>query len=217
MPIVPDVAAVQFLGIQADGQASSNTFHVHKSGAGIPDLPTMLALATDIKAWFDTTYRAMMTTADTWQSIKVSQVIFPTGSGPYGEQLLVVNEAGTVSSSKSCPESVCGLISLKTNVAKKYARGHLFLPPAWDKADLGAPRVWGTGAVYKTNGIALAAKFAAGCGPTPTWTGTQLSGWTLAIYSKQQDKVAGPAVTDCAGAIFSNTVRWLRSRERGTT
>lgn len=214
---LPDVVAIRALMKLADGQAVVNTFHVHKPGEGIPDVATMTALLADIDTWFLSTYEATLTTADTFVGWTCSQIVFPANAGPYDEITLPKNVAGAISAGRNCPESLCAVISFKSIIAKRYARGHIFAPPLQDKADLSTPRVFGTGTPYMTRINALAAKYAAGAWPTPTWTGSQLSGWNMAIYSKQQDKIAGPAVSDVASALATTQVHWLRSRERGTS
>jgi hypothetical protein len=76
-------------------------------------------------------------------------------------------------------------------------------------------KLWNTSSGSWTEWSAFVAKLATGCGASPTWTGSTLSGYHLAIYSKQQNKVVGPAITECSGVLLRPEVRWLRSRERG--
>jgi hypothetical protein len=109
------------------------------------------------------------------------------------------------------------VISVKTVVAKRYARGRIFAPSAWEAASLGNGRKFGLASTYLTNLTALAARMATGCGPSPTWTGAHLAGYTMCVFSKQQDKVVGPAITDASTCVARQEVHWLRSRERGTS
>ncbi len=212
-----DLVKVNLLASLSTGQACSNTFYIHKAGLGIPGLSELTSLATEIDTYFNATYRAMLTTADTYVAVRTYQAVDPTAKGPYLEAVLPKNSAGTVAFTRDCPESTCGIMAIQSSVAKRYARGRLFLPSNWQAADMNNGRKFNLTSTYYLNGVALAARFATGAGPSPTWTGAHLAGYTLCIFSGQQDKVVGPAITDASAVIMRPEVHWLRRRERGTS
>ncbi len=215
MANVADVAKVNILSTLPTGQAVSNTFYVHNPGLGIPGLTEITNLATDIDTYFTTTYRAMLTSLATMVAIRTYSVPDPTTKEPYLEYVLQKNLAGTGAFTQSGPDSACAVAALQTSVAAKYARGHLFLPPQLLSTMDNNGRNWNQSSGSWAAWLAFVAKMATGCGASPTWTGSTLSQYTLCIFSKQQNKVVGAAVTDCSTVTLRPEVRWLRSRERG--
>lgn len=219
MSLFNGLAGVTFLSTAPNGQGISNTFHVSNPGAGSPpDLTELTALGTDLVTWFGTAYRATLGTTSTLVNVTTRQVSDPTTPSVILEAVTVVNGAGSrsVGAGSSVPYSLCGVLSLHTPNASRRSRGHMFLPPCQVSGPL-AGNLLNTGDAYYTNAVALAAKFAAGCGVSPTWTGSHLSNYGLVIYSKTAAKVGAPSVSLCSAATINPSVRWLRSRERGTT
>lgn len=215
--IVNGVASCTFLSTLAGGQAVSNTFHITNEGSSPPDLATLNQLATDLAAWFTVTYKAMMTSGDTFNTITVRQVPDPAAPAPYEQAQVTVNVVGTHSGTGSIsPDSACGVLKLKTAFASRNSRGHLFLPPNKIASEFNGD-LYNAGSAYMTNGAALAAKFAAGASLSPTWTGTDLPSWFLCIYSKALQLRSEPSVFVCNAAVMDTKVHWLRSRERGSS
>jgi len=215
MGLIDGLVGVTFLSQYASGQAISNTFHIQDPGAGSPpDLAELTGLANDLDSWFTASYRACLLTGDTFKQITTRQVADPTTPGAVVEAIVVKNQAGTIAQSRTTPESASVLMDLSTNLAAKFARGHLFLPGAYSGSFLSG-NIWTAGSL--TNFDTLVGKWSAGCTLSPTWTGSHLSNYSMAIFSKQQNKVPGPAVNICFTATRNAKVHWLRSRERGSS
>lgn len=215
MGLIDGLAACTILSTYASGQAISNTFHIQDPGAGSPpDLAELTGLANDLDTWFTSTYRAVLLTTDTFKQITCRQVPDPTTPGAVVEAIVVKNQLGTIAQVRTTPQSASVLMDISTNVAAKWARGHLFLPGAYSGSFMSGD-VWAAGSL--TNFDTLVAKWTAGCTLSPTWTGSHLSNYSLAIFSKQQNKIPAPQVTIAFNATRNAKVHWLRSRERGSS
>lgn len=212
------LARISILSFDISGQAVSNSFYVVDPGAGSPPNDGELAgLLTDLSAWFDTTYLALLWTGSTLDSWSAKQVVAPGGSDVPIEHVLSINAAGTAGSAGSTllPEPICPVVSLKTGFASRRARGHMFLPPAL-KSGSTDRQTFQTG-TWWTAVQAYTAKLAAGCGSSPSWTGTHLSNYNLCVYSKTADAAAETAIFACTTAVTGTKVHYLRSRAKGAT
>jgi hypothetical protein len=213
--LIDGLISATFLSFYGSGQAISNTFHLQDPGAGSPpDLAELTAVANDLDTWFTSTYRACLLTGDTFKQITTRQVADPTTPGAVIEAIVVKSLAGTIAQSRTTPESASVLMDISTNVAAKWARGHLFLPGAYSGSFLSG-NIWTAGSL--TNFDTLVAKWTAGCTLSPSWTGSSLANYSLAVFSKQQNKIPAPQVTIAFNATRNAKVHWLRSRERGST
>ena len=218
MALFNGLAKVTFSSTLASNQQVSNTFYVGKASLGSPpDLTTLGNLASDLQTWFSTTYRAILDTSAKWDSITVYQVPDPTAPAVPLEYQLAVALAGTRTPAGSIgPGSLCGVIQLKTPNASRRFRGHLFAPPSLNGGDVGSGDKINLASGYGLQLSNLAAKFAAGAGTSPTWTGTTLASWTLSIYSKRAASLGLASVAICNTAVADGRWHWLRSRERGS-
>lgn len=212
------VASLQLQSHIASGQAVRNTVHVWDSGLGAP--PTyaqLLALATDFWAYVGTTYKACLATTGTVDQVIAKTVADPTDPGVNIEAAYTVNAAGTLAlSNEVAPSEACAILSLKTQNASRRFRGHLFMPPAQMARQLQG-EVWDTSGSYYTAVAAFAAKLDDGCGPSPSWTGSTLSGYELQIYSNKAASLSLASLSPCTTIAAPSRVHWLRSRGRGTT
>lgn len=217
MALFNGLARVNFSSTLASGQQVSNTFYVGKASLGSPpDLTTLTNLGTDLATWFSTTYRAILDTSAKFDTITVAQVSDPTAPAIGLEVQDAVALAGTRTPAGSVgPQSLCGVIQLKTPNASRRFRGHLFAPPSMNGGDVGSGDKINLASGYGLQLSNLAAKFAAGAGTSPTWTGTTLSTWTLSIYSKRAASLGLASVAICSTAVADGRWHWLRSRERG--
>lgn len=219
MSLFNGLAKVQIHSQLASGQACLNTLYLSRVGSGSPpSLTDLTNLITDLDTWLGTQYRAVLTTADTLVEYRAYQVADPTNPSPPLETVLPKNVVGTRTvSSDPSPQSLCTIISLKTPNASRRFRGHMFLPPAKDASALLNDGYKGSQA-YWVAVSALNVKYQAGCGVSPTWTGSTLSSWTLSVYSNTAALQSAPSVAICSTtAINSARANWLRSRERGTS
>lgn len=213
------LASVTMLSTLPSGQGCANTVHIAQETAGTPPSPAVLAqLAADWLAYFETTYRAILTTDSTFDSIKVAQVPDPTiAHDAYADFLLPVAVAGTrTPGTEKAPEQACMCVSLKTNSGQRSYRGHLLLPSCISVGDLDGQDYDQTQPYYVA-GAAFATKLQTGVGPAPTWTGTDLPNYSLSIYSRTLQTRAMPSVTGVVTVVPRTAVHWLRSRARGTT
>lgn len=210
------LAQLQIQSHAADGQAVVNSLHVCNPAAGSPpDVPTLLGLATEFWAWISATYTALCCTDVTIDQIVARQVNDPATPGLILEAAYTVGTAGTRGTgARQGPRSLCGIASIKTPTASRRFRGHNFLPPITDVASLSGNNLDPSG-TYHTAAAAYVAKLQAGCEPSPTWTGTHLASYSLAIYSLTSDRVAGPPYAQVSLVTLQTKVSFLRSRERG--
>lgn len=212
------LASVQLLSSLPNGQQVANTFHILDQGAGDPPSPADLAdLAAQIDTYFTTVYRDILTTACTFNAIKVSQVPDPTiPHDAYADYILPKNLAGlrTVSD-EAAPNQACICVSLKTNSGQRSYRGHLLMPPSLHARDM-AGQTYSHASAYYTACAAFAALLQTGCFGSHTWTGSKLSSYYLYIYSKTLQSRAQPALTGVITVVTNDAVHWLRSRARGT-
>lgn len=214
MSALPDIARCTFLSKLSTGQVCSNTFHIAKTIGSAPDLTTLTNLANDLATYFDASYRLMLGTVDTFVSVTVKQERNPLSPGGELQYVKTLNLAGTYAFTRNCPEALCGVISIKTPVATRRARGHFFAPPGLDRGNM-VNRLWGgNDGAHLT---ALAARFANGTSTSgPAWTGATLSSWILGVYSKSDASAANPYFYGANAVTSDLTVHWLRSRIRGT-
>jgi hypothetical protein len=216
--LVPGLARVAIKSTVQGGQAVNNTFYISDGSANIPDLSKLTNLATDLDAFFTTTYRVLLTTNGILQNYTVSQVSDPLDPSPYVQYVKNIALAGTrTEPSSHAPNQLCAVASLKTALVGRRYRGHLFLPPSLDQASIS-----GTGfssGNYLTAVNNFVAKLVNGtAAPTPTWTGSTLSGWTLAVFSRTAAAAGqNPVFAYCTAVVQNGSIHWLRSRARGTS
>jgi hypothetical protein len=213
------LASVTLLSTLDTGQQCANTFHIANGSLGAaPDPATLANLASDLNSYIGTEYKAVLRTVDKLDAIKVAQVPDPTIPGdPYADYLLPLNAAGTRTAVDGLmPREACLCISEKTNSGQRSYRGHMLLPPAGDVAAANGES-WKTSQAYYLACAAFAAKLDDGAGTSPTWTGSTLHSWNLAIYSKTLQARALPSVTGVIALVANARIHWLRSRARGTT
>lgn len=216
MTIFGDVVAVNFHSRTDLNQDISNTIHLTRAGGGPPSLADLTQLANDVITYFSVTYRNTLSNNFSWLSVTTKQIVDPTTVDSPLEYQAPTNLAGTRGLiTHNSPASLCALIQLKTPVASRRARGHIFCAPSYAQNELNGD-VYNGGAGYATGVIAFAAKLATGCSPTPTWTGTGLSTWFLGCYSKAAALQGQPHAFAATACVWSPTVRFLRSREKGT-
>lgn len=218
MALFNGLASVQFLGHDFDGQTTSNTFHIHNSGAGSPpDFAELETLGTQLLAQFTTEYRGMGGTAWTWDSIITRQVFDPLAPVVYEEAVTAVDLAGTrTTGGPYCPQGLCGVISMKTPNASRRFRGHMFLPPT-RSADQIDGNVFQVTEDYWLNGVTYAAELFKGTPLGSGWTGSALSDYGLVIYSKRAAQLSLASVANVSSVVMKPKVSFLRSRERGGT
>jgi len=221
MPI-NGLALIRIHSTLDNGQAVINGLHVvNESEGSPPDLGKLQGIADDFATLAVTPYKAMLVTSATMDQITVTQVPDPKvtpaevvlgASHPVGGGGTRTAGIGTPG-----PREACALISLKTAAASRRFRGHNFVPPAQDSAPMFG-EVW-TGSVPYTTAINGWVTFLrTGAGPAgPTWTGSTLSSYQLACYSRIAELQSVQSVALVMTVTTDLRIRWLRSRMRGTS
>jgi len=219
MALLPGIVQIVQQGHMASGQSVINSFYIQRGSlSSVPDLPTMQTLVDDLETYLGPQYRAVGTTSythDAWLARNVDGL--PPKTAP-GEVSHPVNLPGTRAvTGGNAPESLCGVLSFKTVFASRRARGHNFMHPIINTAELAGNNLDTTKAYYTAMGT-YAARLDDGCSnPTPTWTGAELHNWSLVIFSRTT--LAASAGAQSAYAMRSIVpkahVSFLRSRERG--
>jgi hypothetical protein len=215
--VLAGIVSAQFLGHQNDGQIVSNTIHLQHGGtSGVPDLPTMAALASDLDAYLGATYRGIGNVDYVQDSVVVKNVSDKVSKDILGEQVHPVNLPGTrPKAGTGLPNAVCGLLALKSFAASRNFRGHLFMHPCISSSAVNYKQLSQTDAYWTALG-AFAGKLDDGCAnPTPTWTGSELHNWGLVIFSQKRATAGDPFAAACVSVVVRQSVHFLRSRDRG--
>jgi hypothetical protein len=218
MAALPGLAALNILGHQATGQTISNTVHVFDIGLNNPpDVPTLQGLADEFWTWIAATYLATVHSSSTVDQVTSKQVMDPLIKQSPLEAAHIVNLPGThAPAGTQAPNSLCGVLAIKTQLASRRGRGHLFLPPAVASTAFSGD-ILNQADPYYTNCVAFATRLQAGCGPSQTWTGSHLSQWQLCIYSRAAALLAQPSVAQATACVVKPKAYWLRSRSHGGT
>lgn len=217
MAILNGIAKVSMVSHLGSGQTIVNTVHIAKAGLGTPPTITQLSdLAAQWSTYFAPTYEALLTTQDTFDRIQVSQVPDPAAPTAPLEAVQLVNAGGgRTPGGAQVPDSLCAVLSLKTTIASRRFRGHLFMPPVINNASVASGNNVGTSGAYYTALSNFAARLATGGTLAPTWTGAELSTWVLVVYSRVAAAAALAYDTPVFAVTISPKFHWLRSRERG--
>lgn len=218
MPALQELASLQILGHMQNQQTVSNTIHVAKPGSGVaPDVPTLQGLADEFWAYISTTYLATFHASGFVDQVVAKQVMDPKIKDSPLEAQHIVNAAGTHSPPGAVvPQSLCGVVSLKTQLASRRGRGHLFMPPALSATSFTADLLTVSDPYYVAL-TAFATALQKGCTLSPTWSGTHLSQWSLCIFSKAAALLSQTDVAICSAVIVKPKAYWLRSRSHGGT
>lgn len=218
MALFNGLIAVQLLGHSSDGQATSNTFHLSNPSAGSPpDFDELTGVANDLDTWLTTQYRAIAVTTWTFDSIVCRNVTDPANPVVTQEAQKSIGSAGTKNVSGSAvPQALSPLLFFQTPNASRRFRGHLFLPPIVNAADVSG-NVLNTGTAYYTTLQAFRDKLRAGIATSRTWTGSHLSNYNLVLYSKVAAQQGLASVANVQTVGIRNPVAFLRSRQKGTT
>lgn len=135
-------------------------------------------LANEIYSRFGTAYRGVL--GDNDKLLDLTVTYEPTSTEYPSQGVKNVNANGTRSIGDAILSAgLCQLLTLKTDTPKRYARGRLFLPPAYVDAAADANGTWKTSNAYWTTATTLAALMIA------SWT-TGDNTYTPVIYSQRQ-------------------------------
>lgn len=159
-----------------DGTLIVNVLHFTAAQLTSPADPQQWA--TDLAAHLTTLYRAVLSTGETFDNITTNTVAEPAVDP--GEGVAVVNAAGTRAPTDTKLSNSIGVLhSLKTATPKRYARGHIFMPPVLSSTEVGSGWVWSGVGGYLPATRAFTASCIAG------WTAGDIT-YQLAVHSRTQ-------------------------------
>ena len=190
---------------QTTGLLVVNVFHLEV--AVLTDPPNWSDIARDVHTWLGQAWRNILADSFTFQEVTVTDENYPGST--HGQGVAVDGLPGTrTAANSSLDGAMCGLISFKTAVAKRYGRGHLFMAPAWDSTQATNGHVWNTGGTYYSTMTAFKDSLMAGhtAGSTD---------YAPIIFSRTLEKRGEtPFVFPITGATVNLTQHWLRSRSK---
>ena len=178
---------------------------IHFQLAALSSVSNWSNIANEIMTAYGTEYRNVLTDSMTMHDITVTTEEAPGGTPSQGVHS--VELAGTRSQADaSLGPSQCILLSAKTNTPKRYARGHIFLPPGLNASSVTSHGTWSSSNAYWTTATALKNKLAS----------SQNVGdntYTYEIYSKtQRSKGFTPFAFPVTTILQDPTVHVLRRR-----
>lgn len=141
------------------GALTVNVLHLEVDTLTSP--PNWQSIADDIGAWLAVPYQNLLSQADQFDQIVVTDENYPGSTFGQGVHPVALNGTRTTGDGK-LGRGLCALVSLKTAVAKRYARGHMFAPPAWDSTSLSAGGTIALSSAYHVTLEAFRAAWAAG-------------------------------------------------------
>lgn len=167
--------------------------------------PNWGSIATDVDAWLSQHWQNMLSTADRYDQCVVTDENYPGSTHGQGVHVSGVDGTRTLTDTSLRP-AVCGVVSWKTAVAKRYARGHNFLPPAYSSQSSAANGGWQGANAYYTSMIDFCSTFAGGHTAGST-------SYVPEVFSKH---LVTTGVTPFSNKITGFNVdgyqHWLRSR-----
>lgn len=109
--------------------------------------PDWQSIAADVDVWLGQSWLNLLSQTDTFHQITVTDENYPGST--FGQGVKPVELPGArFASDYKLDLAICALASWKTNTAKRYARGHTFLPPTYDSTDLTTYGHWANASNY---------------------------------------------------------------------
>lgn len=180
-----------------------NVVHIECDVLASP--PNWTNIAADVNTWLGQKWRNILSTADTFDTITVTDENYPGST--HGQGVFVAGGAGARAPNDfKLDPALCVLDSWRTAVAKRYARGHVFYPPAYDTTTVAGVGGWLTSAAYwiacKAFGDAYVAGSVAG---STSYVAEVFSPHLVALGQT-------PFSTPIKGHLVGSRQHWLRSR-----
>lgn len=178
---------------------------VHLEVDTLTDPPDYQGIATDVNTWLGTAYNNVLSGQFRFTDITVTEETFPGAIPGQG-----VHTTGTLGA-RSAPDTdlsiaLCCLVQLRTATPKKYARGHLFMPPAMSVGQTDSGGQWSSIGTYFGACTAFANLLAAG------HTGGSTS-YTPVVFSRTRvAQGATPFAFKVTAATAALPQHFLRSR-----
>lgn len=163
--------------------------------------------ASEINAHLGSEYHGLIPTSWTLHDLTVTEETYP-GANP-AQAILPLEVTGL----RSTPDTylspgLCPLLRLSTAVPKRYARGHMFMPPAISSNTVGSNGVWSTNAgSYAFLVDAFAAKL------QQSFTGSSGSDYGSIVFSRTRvAQNATPYMFQVLSVTRKPEQHFLRSR-----
>lgn len=196
-----------FESVTPGGVVCINHLHFQTDGEVGATEPTASALLTRLDTEFRTLYRAALAEEDTLRSLALREEVRGSDVPAPGADV-AVNLLGTLATSvNDLPDAMCLIISKKTGIPLRSARGYLALPSPRSSGHLDSTRSWWGG--YLTAATALAAKLddSYDVGTFPDVTLNPV------VYSRTRHEAGRDDFTfKITTAIARPTPHWRRSR-----
>lgn len=180
-----------------------NVLHYEVDALSSPVDP--VGVAADVYAHLGPKYLPMMYNNEVLHDVTVTTETYP-GSVP-AQGVKSVEVAGTRSTAdQKLPPALCALLSWKTSTPKRYARGHMFCPPATSSASMTTAGLIDSSGVYGTACSAFGTAYITG------FTAGSTS-YAPIIFSKSQvHKALTPFIFPIIGFQLKSNASWLRKR-----
>lgn len=187
----------------SDGRLIVNVLHVEVDT--LSDPVNWGTAAGDVSTWLTTLYRAMLPGGFTLHDLTLTAENY-VGSD-LGQGIASIELAGTFSPSDTKLNSaLCAVLSFKTALAKRYARGHIFCPPPLSTTQLQAGGTWDPAGTYLTAVNAFGAAYVAGHTAGST-------SYAPIVYSRTRaNQAVSPYVFPIVSRTTKTTAHYLRSR-----
>lgn len=174
--------------------------------------PNWASIAQDVNTWLTTQWTACLSDKYFFDNITVTDENYQGSTFGQGVRVIGVN-GSRVTADQGLSKALCAVGSFKTALAKRYARGHMFFPPAQTTAAAAAGGVWNSSNAYQTANQAFLTRFAAGFTAGST-------GYVPEIFSRTHTpKISNsppawgpPVVNPIIAASLGNAQHFLRSR-----
>jgi len=187
----------------SSGALITNVVHVEVDTLSSP--PNWGSIAGDINTWLGTQWRNILTTHDVFDSIVVTDEDYPGSTLGQGVVSLAAVGTRTTSDTDLSP-GLCAIGTFKSSVAKRYARGHVFFPPAYNSGEMIAGGLWSFTSSYTIACAAWHDQYRAG-----HTSGS--SGYVPIIYSRtRQKRGESPFTFPIVAGIVRQGQFFLRSR-----
>lgn len=201
---------IAFLSTTENGTLAVNTLHYQTDLEALEEEPSGNNVVDAVSDHLTTAYRAVLPTSMTLNSLQARECVAPGSEDVPGAGEKTVNLAGTFTAASSrLPDAVCMVVSLKTDVPLRSARGYIALPSPRNETLLDTNQKWLTTGTYYTNVEALAALL------DDSFDTGGVGAVTLnpVVYSRRRHGIGlNPYTFQVARAIPSNEVHWRRSR-----
>lgn len=167
--------------------------------------PNWNSIAADVGTWLAQEWFNLLSQHKIFDQIVVTDENYPGST--HGQGVHTAGSSGArIVPDQELDAALCEVVSLKTAVAKRYARGHVFLPPAETVTALGGIGLWSQTNAYWLAAQAFAAKFLAG------FTAGSTS-YTPEVFSRHLVATGvTPFTNKVTSAPLSAKQHWLRSR-----